>query len=74
MSIFLFIYQYKDFYYYFYSFYAIATCFHRSVCANIMLEHLTSLVTYIQRDVLRTISNDIILTHFQQIENILFSL
>jgi len=34
----------------------------------------SSLVTYIERDVVRTISNDIILVHFQQKENILFSL
>jgi len=34
----------------------------------------SSLVTYIERDVLRTISNDIILVHFQQMKNRLFSL
>jgi hypothetical protein len=34
----------------------------------------SSLVTYIERDVLRTINNDIILVHFQQMENRLFSL
>jgi len=32
------------------------------------------LVTYIERDVLKTISNDVILAHFQQIENRTFSL
>jgi len=34
----------------------------------------SSLVTYIEREVLKTISLDIILVHFQQIENRLFSL
>jgi len=34
----------------------------------------SSLVIYIERDVLRTIINDIILVYFQQMENILFSL
>jgi len=34
----------------------------------------SSLVTYIKRDVLRKINNDIILVHFQQMENRLFSL
>jgi len=47
---------------------------HPSVCTGFLLEHLTFLVTYIERDVLRTISNDIILVHFQQMKNILFSL
>lgn len=32
------------------------------------------LVTYIERDVLETISNDVILAHFQQMENRAFSL
>jgi len=32
------------------------------------------LVTYIEIDVLKTISNDVILTHFQQMENRTFSL
>jgi len=32
------------------------------------------LVTYIERDVLKTISNDVILTHFQQMNNRVFSL
>jgi len=35
---------------------------------------LTYLVTYIEKDVLRTISNDINLVDFQQMKNILFSL
>jgi len=34
----------------------------------------SSILTYIERDVLRTISNDVILVHFQQIENKEFSL
>ena len=52
----------------------IAQCAHPSVCTCILLEHLTSFITYIDRDVLRTISNDIILVHSQQMRNILFSL
>jgi hypothetical protein len=32
------------------------------------------LVTYIERDVLKTISNDVILAHFQQLENRAFAL
>ena len=32
----------------------------------------SSLVIYIERDVLRTIINDIILVYFQQMENIFF--
>ena len=32
------------------------------------------LVTYIERDVLRTISYDVILAHFQQMENRVFIL
>ena len=47
---------------------------HPSVCTGILLEHLTSHVTNIERDILRKISNDIILVHYQQMENILFSL
>jgi len=34
----------------------------------------SSLVTYIKKDRLRIINNDVILVHFQQIENRLFSL
>jgi len=52
MSIFLFIYQYRDlFFIFFYNFYAIATCFqkrahcaHPSVCTGILLEYLIHLL------------------------------
>jgi hypothetical protein len=47
---------------------------HSSVRTGILIEHLTSLVTYIERGVLTTISNDMILFHFQQMESRLFSL
>jgi len=40
---------------------------HPSVCTDILLEHLTSLIIYIKRDVLKIINNDIILVHFQQL-------
>ena len=79
MSIFLLIYQYKDFFFIIYLQLRLASKIraqhaHPTVCTGILLEHLTSLVTYIERDVLRTINNDIILVHFQQMKNILFSL
>jgi len=78
MSIFLFIYQYRHLF--FYSFYAIATCFKKkSATRSLVRMHGyptrafdSSLVTYIERDVLKIISNDIILGHFQQIKNRLF--
>jgi len=45
---------------------------HSSICTGILLEHLTSFflfegkhLTSIERDVLKTISNDMILFHFQ---------
>jgi len=64
------------------NFYVIATCFHKKIAMRSPVcmygYHVrafeSSLVIYIERDVLRTISNDVILVHFQQMKNKLFSL
>ena len=79
MSIF---YSYINTKIFFFNFYAIANCFQKKSAIRSPV-HMhgyptrafdSSLVIYIERDVLRTISNDIILVHFQQMKNRLFSL
>ena len=61
---------------FFYNFYAIATCFQKKSATRSPVRmheypaHLTSLVTYIKKDVRRTISNDIILVHFQLMKSL----